>query len=1318
MWAGAFPYSLANKSEKFHIIALGYTVSMPISHYAKKLHFLTIILLFSLAFSNLLPNRVTPVHAQAPETATPEAAITATPPADEAPSPTAEAPTGTATPADTLTAAPEDTATPAASPTDTPTAADSATVTPTSEAVAPTPEAVTPTPEAVTPTPPAPPAQNPAGLSLTPADYNLLSDGQFVYGPNVGSFTIADFTARSAPQLSPYADALYGRAEFNSINPRLYFTLMEMATGLVSNRSAASQQFENPFGLAEPGFLPQLDALSKSMFNAYYLHLYNFTALTAGQRNLPALTLADGSTFDVPGAVNAGSYAVLAGLASFKDTAGMAAALDSANPLGFAQTYRRLFPDDDPLSQANQILYPGQLAAQAAPANLLQFPYPRGQAWTFNGVHSNDGVSSDMSAIDFSNGWPAWGTDTSNMWVVASAGGTPIKISSCNFHIDHSNGWVTAYYHLDNIQNYSGSIQQNDRIGVIANNQTQALCNGGSSTGPHVHFVLRYNGALVAINGTALSGWVIHAGTYNYDYDHNDMWLIRDGVKKYAYVDPILNDATGGATCPAPALSSPADSYISPSQGLTFKWSAVSGCSFSGYTLRIKDTSDMDSGGNIIVDKSVSDTSQNRTIAAQWDDMDLYWGVQAANPANGAAWSVRHFQIPSPPNPPTLLSPAENGTIYSRQLTFTWQSPNAPNQNGYTLRLSVSSNPDTSPWLVNTSPGNSLTSYGYTFASDGTYYWHMRTLNTYGTIGAWVTRAFNVQGKPPGTPSLSAPAKNALLYVYTPTLDWSDATDADHYRVQVSTDSAFTPANLVLDTTVIPSTYPFTSRLPPNATYYWRIQAINVHAVIGAWAAYSYFRTALNPPALLYPANGGAALTTRPAFDWGDVTGNAGYAFQLSTLPSFSSKTVDTTVTASAYTMTSNLLRSRLYYWRVRANGSNQSAWSPVFSFTSANPPPIPSLLSPASNALLTNYAPTLDWNDVTGADHYRVQVATSSSFSTASLLYDDPNRDSSDFPIPGALPANATYYWRVCTFDAAAQYSLWTAYRTFRTAMTPPDLLLPANPGQALTTRPAFDWAEVNGATGYVLQVSASPVFTKLVVNTSPTGSGYTPGSDLPRNQLLYWRVSASGKNPSAWSVVFSFTSADPPAVPSLLAPADSASLSVYTPTLDWNDVANTAKYQIQVATSSSFSDTSLVYFKYVPKETSNFTPLDPLASNATFFWRVRAYNAAGQYSLWSSSRHFHTKLPATALISPGNAGTAAAPVTLQWGSVGGATGYTVQVSTSASFSSTVVNKTVTAASYTITSSLTKGKVYYWRVQAKGTYSSDWSAARTFTAQ
>jgi subtilisin-like proprotein convertase family protein len=71
-------------------------------------------------------------------------------------------------------------------------------------------------------------------------------------------------------------------------------------------------------------------------------------------------------------------------------------------------------------------------------------------------------------------------------------------------------------------------------------------------------------------------------------------------------------------------------------------------------------------------------------------------------------------------------------------------------------------------------------------------------------------------------------------------------------------------------------------------------------------------------------------------------------------------------------------------------------------------------------------------------------------------------------------------------------------------------------------------------------------------------------------------------------------------------------------------------------------------------------------------------------------------------ALSAPANqlSGTALTP-TLTWASLTGASAYQVQVSTSSSFSSTLVDLSgITATSYTITSGLNPGSTYYWRVR------------------
>jgi hypothetical protein len=100
--------------------------------------------------------------------------------------------------------------------------------------------------------------------------------------------------------------------------------------------------------------------------------------------------------------------------------------------------------------------------------------------------------------------------------------------------------------------------------------------------------------------------------------------------------------------CPGPSLVSPADGFASPSQTINFGWSAPVGCTFNGYTFRIKDIANMDTGGNTIIDSSTSLMSRTETIASQWNNRDLYWGVRTNFPFS-PNWSVRRFRIESSP---------------------------------------------------------------------------------------------------------------------------------------------------------------------------------------------------------------------------------------------------------------------------------------------------------------------------------------------------------------------------------------------------------------------------------------------------------------------------------------------------------------------------------------------------------------------------------------------------------------------------------------------------------------------------------------------
>jgi hypothetical protein len=174
----------------------------------------------------------------------------------------------------------------------------------------------------------------------------------------------------------------------------------------------------------------------------------------------------------------------------------------------------------------------------------FDLPFDHSKQWFFNGVHTfngEDGNGDPMSSIDLTRIWSLkWGDVTSEDWVAAATDGVVTKFSSCYMRVTHDSGWATDYYHLDNIQYETGDVvQAGDKVANYANTIAQATCQGGHSTGPHVHFTLFHDGELAPLSNIKLSKWGIHPGTVSYDASHDSMWLIKEGTKKYAYDNNI-----------------------------------------------------------------------------------------------------------------------------------------------------------------------------------------------------------------------------------------------------------------------------------------------------------------------------------------------------------------------------------------------------------------------------------------------------------------------------------------------------------------------------------------------------------------------------------------------------------------------------------------------------------------------------------------------------------------------------------------------------------------------------------------------------------
>jgi predicted phage tail protein len=675
-------------------------------------------------------------------------------------------------------------------------------------------------------------------------------------------------------------------------------------------------------------------------------------------------------------------------------------------------------------------------------------------------------------------------------------------------------------------------------------------------------------------------------------------------------------------------------------------------------------------------------------------------------------------------------SPAYGEVLLNNRPTFTWDG--VAGATVYNLQVSTAVN--FSSYVLNIT----TSSLNYTMTSDMTsnhlMYWRTRAKSG-STYGAWSAVWQFSTANSPSIPSLASPANNSLITIYIPLLDWKDSTNyPHHYQIQIATEKTFSSTGLVKDTTVTGSSYT-TETLQSNTLYYWRVRAFNIAGQYSAWSSTLSFRTAILPPTLLSPADGLSLPDRRPPLDWDDVSGANGYSLQISKYSNFSSTVMTGSPTDSKFTPGSNLAANTQLYWRVRAKGTNgPSAWSSVWSFTTANPPGVPSLSSPSNKALTTNYRPKLDWSNSflpsgTTFDYYQVQVATENTF--ASPLVDEHvvGLTTSDYTPASDLAPNATYYWRVRAFNTAGQYSAWSSTLSFRTAILPPTLLSPADGSSLSDRRPPLDWDDVSGANGYSLQISKYSNFSSTVMTGSPTDSKFTPGSNLAANTQLYWRVRTKGTNgPSAWSSVWSFTTLAPSA-PLSVSPASDALLPAQDQSLAWSssvlpEGTTFAYYQVQVATEDTFA-TPMLDVQQQGLDNREYTPPDDLAPDSVYYWRVRAFDTAGQSSDWSVTGSFRIPLTPPILTAPEDGATLLnLRPELDWEDVSGASGYTpevrgydVQIATDGDFASPLVSGAPADSTFTPGDDLPANTKLFWRVRAEGASGPGlWSAVHSFT--
>jgi LysM repeat protein len=373
----------------------------------------------------------------------------------------------------------------------------------------------------------------PNKLNETSSSKILLPDSEVTYSPSTIDFDVHGFVKNAGGYLSTYseylsstdwtsgADIISRIALEYSINPRLLLAFLEYKSGWVFGNPADAELDDYPLDYVnsmKKGLYLQCAWFASTTMDGYY-------GWREGRRL--AVTFQDDQVLRLAPELNAGTVGLMNVFTYLYDFEGWAHTLYGED--GFIDFYENMFPNPWIRSQSVEPLIP---ADTVQPEMIL--PFEVGKVWAFTGgPHAAWSKADVWAALDFAPASDVTGCYESDDWVVASMSGLIVRSGNGVVVIDRDGdgyeqtGWTLLYMHIADKDRVELGIwvEMGDRIG-------HPSCEGGRSTGTHVHMARRYNGEWVPADGPlpfTLSGWV--AKRWNNAYEG---WLIRGEDKIFA----------------------------------------------------------------------------------------------------------------------------------------------------------------------------------------------------------------------------------------------------------------------------------------------------------------------------------------------------------------------------------------------------------------------------------------------------------------------------------------------------------------------------------------------------------------------------------------------------------------------------------------------------------------------------------------------------------------------------------------------------------------------------------------------------------------
>ena len=356
--------------------------------------------------------------------------------------------------------------------------------------------------------------------TLLPYDDLLLPDSEVIYGRSIQAFDPIDFAYSAGGFLVDYAELIKGEtmrgpeivqrvAIETSTNPRLLLAFLEYRSGWVFSHPAGAENNQSPLGYHA--------AVDKGLYNEFMITARLLAQGFYGWRDGSFLELKfkDGSRGRLSPGLNAGSVALMELFNAIYKRGEWENQLYGEN--SFLSFYKNTFGDY--WSRAAMV-EPYLLSTDRQP--VLSLPFEPGEKWSLTaGPHIAWQTGTPRGALDFApiTGEPPCAV--SSRWVMASAPGLVVRSTRGVVALDldgdgdEGTGWVVVYMH----------IAEKDRAGIGTRLEQDGFighpsCEGGQSTGTHVHVARKFNGEWMPAEGPfpfLLSGWQAFAGTGRYE---------------------------------------------------------------------------------------------------------------------------------------------------------------------------------------------------------------------------------------------------------------------------------------------------------------------------------------------------------------------------------------------------------------------------------------------------------------------------------------------------------------------------------------------------------------------------------------------------------------------------------------------------------------------------------------------------------------------------------------------------------------------------------------------------------------------------------